>query len=117
MSWISLAIAVLANTSASFLLKIAVGKAGSQFNLQSFVKPDIASLIFLAIFSYGLAFLSYAYSLKVLPMHVAHPLSTALPIILIFLSSVLVFREQVEPLNLVGILLLLVGVVLIGWKA
>ena len=100
--------AVIANVMASICLKTAVDgssvtKSGASWIAASM--PYGVSAIF-----YGLAFILYATSLKFLPLHVAQPLTSALPLVLIAIASVVVFREAISMVSALGLVLIAFGI-------
>ena len=106
MKYAIVAIGILANASASILIKISHDQKWSATNLH---------LIF-GMILYGVAFLSYAYALKLLPLNVVHPMMTSGGIVLVGILSVIVFRETFSWVQLLGFITILVGIVLINIK-
>ncbi len=104
MKYIFLIFAVLFNVSAYIIFKSLSGKAN---DLQWFV-----------IFSVGLLFgaintFLFTKSLKEINLGIAYPVFSAASISLIILISVFVFNEKVTFINIVGFLVILIGIILL----
>ena len=116
MKWLILAFGILANASASVLIKVAVTPPRK---FPSFGTPLEALLnwpLWLGVVLYGTAFLLYAAALARLPMNVAHPVLTAGSIGVVAMASALVIREPFYWNTVVGIMAIIVGVVLITFR-
>lgn len=113
MKWLLLIAGILANASASVLIKFAVEPP---FKFPS-LKDPLAALsnwpLWLGLALYGTAFLLYAAVLTRLPLNIAQPVLTAGTITLIALSSLLIFREPFHWMTGLGIALILIGVVVL----
>lgn len=113
MKWLILVLGIVANASASVLVKMAMMPPRK---FPSFEDP-IASLInwpfWLGLVLYGVAFLFYAAALVRLPLNVAHPVLTSGAVATVALLSVLIFREPFYWTTVLGILLVIAGVALI----
>lgn len=113
MKWLILLLGIVANASASVLVKLAM-TAPRKF--PSLADP-VAALgnwpFWLGLGLYGAAFLLYAAALARLPLHVAHPILTAGAIATVACASVVLFREPFHWSTGVGILLVMAGVALI----
>lgn len=110
MKWFLLFMGILANTSASLLIKYAVIPPR---RLPSFNEPLVIFEnwpLILGLFFYGLAFVLYAVSLNRLPLNVAHPLLTAGSIALVAVFSVFLLKESIEFSLILGIVFILLGV-------
>ena len=112
MAWVFLFGAVLLNALASISLKFA-----SQQKLP--IKPSAVEPILVLGYLgsaalYVGAFVLYAVSLRGLPLHVAHPLSTALPIVIVAISSVALFGEKIGVVALLGLALIAIGAIALG---
>lgn len=107
-----LVFAILTNTSASFLLKKSSLAASSTiFRLGPL---EVTWYLLFSAGLFGLAFFSYAISLRELPLHVAHPLSTAIPIAIVACLAWAFLGEQFSLIAIAGIILILVGVTMVG---
>ena len=113
MKWFILILGIVANASASILVKMAMMPPR---NFPSLSEP-IAALtnwpFWLGLGLYGSAFLLYAAALARLPINVAHPVLTAGAVATVALCSVVIFREPFHWTTAAGILLVIAGVVLI----
>lgn len=113
MKWFILFIGILTNASASILIKYATMPPR---RFPSLADPGAALsnwAFWLGLGLYGAAFLLYAAALARLPLNVAHPILTSGAIVVVFLSSILFFREPFHWTVGLGILFVLAGVVLI----
>ena len=104
MKYIFLSLAVLFNVSAYIIFKSISVK---QTNLKWFI-----------IFSMGLimgAINTYLFtkSLKEINLGIAYPIFSAASITLIMLVSVFVFNEKINPINVIGAFIIILGIVLL----
>lgn len=117
MKWLILLAGILANASASVLVKIAITPPR---RLPSLGDP-VAALgnwpFWLGLVLYGGAFLLYAAALARLPLNVAHPILTSGAVATVALLSVLLFREPFPWTTGAGIVLVIAGVALITARA
>ena len=113
MKWLIVVLGIVANASASVLIKIAMMPPRK---FPSLADP-LASLsnwpFWLGLVLYGAAFLLYAAALVRLPLNVAHPVLTSGAVATVALLSVLIFREPFHWTTVLGILLVIAGVALI----
>jgi small multidrug resistance pump len=113
MKWIILLTGILANASASVLVKIAMMPP------RKFPSPadPMAALsnwpFWLGLGLYGAAFLLYAAALARLPLNVAHPILTSGAVATVALFSIFLFREPFHWTTIAGIVLVVSGVTLI----
>ncbi|KQV44871.1 SMR family transporter [Duganella sp. Root336D2] len=113
MKWIILLTGILANASASVLVKIAMMPP------RKFPSPadPMAALsnwpFWLGLGLYGAAFLLYAAALARLPLNVAHPILTSGAVATVALFSIFLFREPFHWTTIAGIVLVISGVTLI----
>jgi multidrug transporter EmrE-like cation transporter len=114
--WLVLLLGVVANASASVLVKQAMLPPR---RFPSLAEPAtlLNAPFWLGLGLYGAAFLLYAAALARFPLNVAHPILTAGSIASVAVLSVLFFREPLPVTTLAGIALVLTGVVLITLKA
>lgn len=116
MKWIILLVGIIANTSASVLIKMAIMPPRK---LPSLSEPLIALTnwpFWLGLGLYGAAFLLYAAALARLPLNVAHPILTAGAVASVALCSLVIFKEPLQWTTILGIILVICGVVLITAK-
>jgi small multidrug resistance pump len=116
MKWLILICGILANASASILVKVSMMPPRGFPSLREPVQALMNWPFWLGLFFYGVAFLLYAAALSRLPLNVAHPLLTSGAIALVALSSVLFFREPFFWSTFAGILLIIAGVTLITYR-
>lgn len=113
MKWLILLSGIVANASASVLVKFAMLPPR---RFPSFADP-IAALsnwpFWLGLALYGIAFLLYAAALAVLPLNVAHPVLTSGAVAAVAILSLVLFRETFYWTTGAGILLVMAGVILI----
>lgn len=113
MKWLILILGILANASASVLVKFAMEPPRKFPSLQD----PMAALgnwpFWLGLGLYGVAFLLYAAALARLPLNVAHPILTAGAVATVAVCSALIFREPFPWTTAVGIALVIAGVALI----
>lgn len=110
--WLFIFLAVISNSVASIVLKSAV-VAGISIRSTQAVLSTFPQFGFAAIF-YVMAFFMYALALGRLPLHIAHPMSTAIPILIVFSSSIWLFGERPSVVALVGVALVVAGLMAIG---
>lgn len=113
MKWLILLLGILANASASVLVKLAMTPP-RRFPSPSAPLEALSNWPFwLGLALYGAAFLLYAAALARLPLNVAHPILTTGAVAAVALLSVLVFREPLPLSTAAGILLVVLGAALI----
>jgi multidrug transporter EmrE-like cation transporter len=116
-AWLIIA---LASGSASNLFSKAgmlrVGKSPQnlgklpRFLLRAFSNPLVICGVVLAI----VFAVTYSFAMSVFPLSYLYPLSSAMPIVLVVVFSLLLFKEKVSRRSWVGIVTICVGVVLLG---
>ncbi|MFB8828524.1 EamA family transporter [Azotobacter sp. CWF10] len=113
MKWLILLSGIVANASASVLVKLAMMPPRKFPSLDE----PLAALqnwpFWLGLGLYGAAFLLYAAALVRLPLNVAHPVLTAGAVATVALFSLLIFREAFHWTTGAGIVLVIAGVALI----
>lgn len=113
MKWMILLLGILANASASVLVKIAMMPPR---RFPSLADPMAALTnwpFWLGLALYGGAFLLYAAALARLPLNVAHPILTSGAVATVALFSIFLFREPFHWTTIAGISLVVAGVALI----
>ena len=113
MKWLVLIIGILSNTCASVLIKYAMQPSRKVFSQSEPVDIIKNWPLWLGLVRYGIAFLLYAYALKLFPLNVAHPILTSGAIACVALSSLLLFKEQFSFNIAFGIVLIICGVLFI----
>ena len=117
MKWLILVFGILANTSASVLVKLAMQ---SPFRFPSLDDPLSALKnwpFWLGLMLYGLAFLLYAAALARLPLNVVHPVLTTGAVAAVAVCSLTVFDEPFYWSTVIGIMLVMSGVFFITLHA
>ena len=71
MKWLVLIIGILSNTSASVLIKYAMQPSRKVFSLSDPIEIIKNWPLWLGLVMYGVAFVLYAYALKLFPLNVA----------------------------------------------
>ncbi|WP_175191640.1 SMR family transporter [Achromobacter deleyi] len=113
MKWLILLFGILANSTASVLVKIAMTPPR---RFPSISEPMAALSnwpFWLGLALYGGAFLLYAAALARFPLNVAHPVLTCGAVAAVALFSLFLFREPFHWTTVVGIVLVALGVALI----
>ncbi|MCI2429074.1 EamA family transporter [Candidatus Acetothermia bacterium] len=113
MKWLILILGIVANASASVLIKLAVSPPRKFPTLSDPIGAFSNWPLLLGLALYGATFLLYAAALSRLPLNVAHPVLTSGAIAVVALCSALIFREPFHWTTGAGILLIIAGVVLI----
>lgn len=113
MKWLILVLGVVANASASVLVKMAMLPPRKFPSLSEPLEALSNWPFWLGLGLYGGAFLLYAAALARFPLNVAHPVLTSGSVATVALFSVLIFGEPFHWTTGVGIFLVVLGVVLI----
>lgn len=113
MKWMILVLGVLANASASLLVKLAMQPPRRFPSLADPWAAWVNGPFWAGLVLYGTAFLLYAAALARLPLNVAHPVLTSGAIATVALASALLLREPFHWTTAAGILLVISGVGLI----
>ena len=113
MKWLILVLGVVANASASVLVKMAMLPPRKFPSLSEPLEALSNWPFWLGLGLYGGAFLLYAAALVRFPLNVAHPVLTSGAVATVAPFSVLIFGEPFHWTTGVGILLVVLGVVLI----
>ena len=112
-----LGLGVLANVGAQLFLKSTVrGReliAGERGALGGILGILGKPFFWLSLALYGVGFLSYTFALSKLELSKAFPVSSAAAIVLITAVSFLFFKESLDALKLVGLVLLVSGIFLV----
>ncbi|MCK9187973.1 EamA family transporter [Acidithiobacillus sp.] len=113
MKWLILVLGIVANASASVLVKMAMMPPRKFPTLSDPMSAMSNWPFWLGLGLYGVAFLLYAAALARLPLNVAQPVLTSGAIATVALLSVLLFREPFHWTTGGGIVLVMAGVALI----
>ena len=114
MKWIILFFGIVANASASILVKLALTPPRRFPSLSDPTAGLTNGPLWLGLLLYGTAFILYATALARLPLNVAHPVMTTGAVALVTVCSVLVFHEPFYWTRGVGLLLVALGVAFIS---
>jgi multidrug transporter EmrE-like cation transporter len=116
MKWLILVCGIIANASASVLIKVALRSVRKPHGLADCFGILVNLPLVFGVFLYGLAFVLYAISLTRFPLNVAHPILTSGAIGLVAVYSFFVLREQFYWTTLLGLCLIATGVFLLTWR-
>lgn len=64
----------------------------------------------IGLFSYGISFIMWALVLSKLKLHIAYPIATSLVITGISIGSIILFKETITFLQIVGIVIIMIGI-------
>ena len=113
MKWLILVLGIVANASASVLVKMAMLPPRKFPSLSEPLEALSNWPFWLGLGLYGGAFLLYAAALDKFPLNVAHPVLTSGAVATVALLSVLIFGEPFHWTTGLGIVLVISGVALI----
>ena len=113
MKWLILFSGIVANASASVLVKVAMTPPRKYPSLADPILALSNWPFWLGLGLYGIAFLFYAAALARLPLNVAHPILTAGAIVGVAICSGIFFNETFPWTTSIGFGCVIVGVVLI----
>ena len=114
MKWIILLLGILANASASILIKYAVTPPRGFPSLEDPMAAIKNWPFWLGLTLYGVAFLVYSLALTKLPLNIAHPILTSGAIATVALASVMLFHEPFHWTTGTGIGFIVIGVILLS---
>ncbi len=114
MKWLILIVGILANASASVLIKLAMMPPRKFPSLSDPYAAITNWPLWLGLVLYGLAFILYALALTRLPLNIAHPILTSGSIATVALCAFYFFNEPFSISTIVGIVLIVMGVTLIS---
>jgi multidrug transporter EmrE-like cation transporter len=113
MRWLLLLLGVLANASASVLIKVAVTPPRRLPTLDQPLRALANWPLWLGLVLYGVAFVLYAIVLRYLPLNIAQPLLTAGSVATVAVLALLLFREPFHWTTVAGLGLVIAGVALL----
>ena len=113
MKWFILILGIVANASASVLVKMAMMPPRKFPSLSDPLAAFSNWPFWLGLGLYGGAFILYAAALARLPLNVAHPVLTSGAVATVTFFSVFIFREPFHWTTGAGILLVIAGVALL----
>jgi small multidrug resistance pump len=117
MGWLLLVVGILSNAGASVLMKLAVTSGKKPISVTDPLSILGNWSLMASVILYGAAFVLYAMVLRILPLHIAHPILTAGAICVVSLCSVIFFGARLDGLTILGIGLILAGVVIVAARA
>jgi len=111
MKWIVLITAVVLNALANILIKTAMLGSNKEQNIINILRAKWLSLPMLGgILSFALALIAYSYILSKMNLSIAYPIMTSTGFIIVILASYVFFHEQITTLQIIGFILMLLGV-------
>lgn len=111
-----LALAIVLNAMANIVLKWAMrGQAGAAGQGTAVIKGLLNNYwAWGGIALFGLAFVLYSVVLTKINLSIAYPVMTSLGLVIISVVSVLFFKEVITNWQMVGLLLIIIGVWLVS---
>lgn len=109
---ILLAVCILFSAGASIFLKLGATSFIEQVEFLSLIKNP---MIWIGGMCYSAAFLGYIFVLRIVPLSLAQPVITAGVSLVTAFVALIFFREQILPLNWIGLLLVCLGIVFLFW--
>lgn len=116
MQWLILLLGIIANASASILIKVAAQPPRKFPSLAEPMSLFTNIPLWLGLVFYGIALVLYVLALAKFPLNIAHPILTSGAIAAVAVASALIFKEQFYWTTLLGILFIILGVVLLTTK-
>lgn len=110
MSYIFLIIAFSLNSAANILLKLNSSDGVSLSSHNFFQIISANRLVILALFLFAVNIIFYFLSLKNLPLSIAYPVMTAMTFIIVNLVCLRLLKEPITPMQILGYLLVLLGI-------
>jgi multidrug transporter EmrE-like cation transporter len=119
MDYLWLVIAVASGSAANLFLKAGLLRVGEspqnlgklpRFLLRAFSNPLVISAVILTI----VFAVTYSFAMSAFPLSYLYTLNSALPIVVVVVFSLLLFKEKVSRTSWVGIATTCLGVVLLG---
>ena len=106
-SYLFLVIASLANAGANIAMKFAGIQAPD-----GGLKLYFSGYFFAALFMFGINLIFYSQALRAMPMFIAYPILVGLSILFVMALSVLCLSEAPTFLQLIGMLIIMLGIYL-----
>jgi len=110
MHTLALIVALCANAGANILIKAAGRHAGPEGGL---VAQFLGWRFLVGVSLFGLALAFYTVALRRIDLAVGYPVMTGGGLLIVATASALLFQEQLGPLRLAGMALIVVGAVLV----
>ncbi len=118
MHYLFLIIALLLNASANILMKVGATKMGSFKSLsfsQITLKLVTNYFLILGLIFFALNVIFYFLSLTKINLSAAYPIMTSGGFLIISLVSILYLRESLTSLQIIGIILIAIGITFIAY--
>jgi len=117
--YLFLAISICITVSAQLLIKRGVLSLGDlDFSISNVFNliPKIAQNIWLlsGLFLFAVSFFLWLFIISRLKLSIAYPISTSLSFCFIILASWFIFKEQLLPIQILGIIIIIVGIFLVA---
>ncbi len=111
-----LALAICFNALANILIKVGMLRAGGmRLELESLLRDfALNPVVVLGVLSFALALVCYGYVLSHLNLSVAYPIMTSLGYAIVVLASVAFLGERLSPVQVVGLMAIVIGVWLVA---
>lgn len=110
-----LAFAIVGNASANVLIKAGAARIGETTSLGEFLWKAVTSpAIVGGTVLFAVVLGAYSAVLTKVPLSTAYPLMTGLGFLIVVLASSLLFRESIQPPQLLGMALIVLGVWLVA---
>ena len=113
MIYIIFALAIIFNAGANILIKIGMNEAvlDTGFNIFRMILIMLKNIYVMSgVFSFGLALVLYSYVLSRVNLSIAYPLMTSLGFAIVVSFSVIFFKESLQFLQIIGLILIVAGV-------
>ncbi len=101
--WIALFIALFLNAFSNILTKLSAIKSSKTF-------------LILGLLGFGIQFLFYAFALKKINLSIAYPIMVGSGFLIISLYSFFYLKEHINIYDIIGIILIFIGVLLVSLK-
>ncbi len=113
MRWLAFAMVVIFNTGAHLLLKSAMSLPQKGDSLLAKISVFVQPLWISGIFCFVLSLVFYSYTLTKFELSVAQPAMTCISLVLVFIFSILFFKESYHWSKIVGTIVIICGVILL----
>lgn len=113
MAYLFLILAFVFNSMASLLLKSAasLGVVGTPLSPIAFIEGNWKLLLGLFLFASNV--ILYFLAIRTLPLSVAYPVMAVMTFLIVNISAVYFFDERIVPMQVVGYIGIIVGIVLV----
>jgi small multidrug resistance pump len=114
MTWITLSIAIIFNAAANILIKAGM-QGGGNIGLPEMMRQRFLSLPMLGgMACFILALAAYSYVLSRMNLSVAYPIMTSAGFAIIYLAAVIFFHETIKMTQIIGVVLVSLGIYFIS---